>query len=134
MGKKTTINDKGIFTEKVAGNDQLIVSLRKRDDVHVVSASGNGTIGNKPLNVFEAGTTAVTASLPLISAGNVGLRITCVNVHPDNPLVLSGATGQPVNSASLEYVVSGTSGYVRGVEVVACSSSHDGFGWYTING
>jgi hypothetical protein len=132
MGIKTTINNKGVFSESVQGNDQLVVNVRQRQSVQVVSASGNATVGSHPIAVFEASGNAVTASLPTISDGNIGLRLTCINNHADNALVLSGATGQPINGGALELEVSGTSGYQRGQDVVAVSSSFEGYGWYTV--
>lgn len=132
MGIKTTINEKGVFSESVSGNDQVVFDVRKRDEVLVVSASGNASVGAKPINVFEASGNAVTASLPTIADGNVGLKLICINNHASNPLVLSGATGQPINGGALELEVSGTTGWQRGITVVAVSSSFEGFGWYTV--
>jgi len=132
MGIKTTIDSKGVRSESVQGNDQVVVNIRSRQAVLVVSASGNASVGAQPVSVFEASGNAVTASLPVISDGNVGIRLTCINNHADNALVLSGATGQPINGGALELEVSGTSGYQRGQDVVAVSSSFEGFGWYTV--
>lgn len=132
MGIKTTIDEKGVHSEKISGNDSVVFKLRKLDQVLVVSASGNSAVGAKPVNVFEASGNDVTASLPLIGAGNVGLSLVCINNHGDFPLVLSGATGQPINGGALELEVSGTTGWQRGATVVAVSSSFEGFGWYTV--
>lgn len=131
MGIKTVINEKGVVSTKVQGSDQFVVGTRSAQTVTVVSASGDHTLSDAAVAVFDASGNAVTASLPVIGAGNVGLQYTAINTATAFALVLSGATGQRINGGSLEFEVSASYGFNTAQGIISANSG-SGYGWFTL--
>jgi hypothetical protein len=125
MGIKTTVNDKGVVTEKIAGTGiTFVVDGKTVNNVFNAPVDGSVTLDNvnDPFVVVEANSVDVTASLPAVSAELVGTTYTVINADTTAGLALSGTN--PINGSDWELDVS-----ARRISVVAVSSSAYGYSW-----
>jgi len=125
MGIKTLIDDKGVHSESVPGNDSLVINVRTRRQTQNFAADAGGAI-TKPVAVFEAPTAGlgVTGTLPPVSGENIGLEITVINADVTADLLISASTGNVIDSGTLLFNVTEES-----ATFLAVSSSLDGFSW-----
>jgi hypothetical protein len=122
MGFKTTIGSQGVVTEKIAGNDKVVVEARAIKDVKY-HGTNDGAL-DSPVNVFEAGEgPGSTGSLPVVSAGNVGLEVVVINADVSGDDIQVSAS-QPIDSDTWTYTVPEES-----ATFLAVSSSIDGYSW-----
>ena len=78
MGTKTTINDKGVVTEKVAGTGvSFVVDGKQLNSVFNAADDTGPNLANvnDPVVVLNVAAAGVTASLPGVSAENVGTTL-----------------------------------------------------------
>ena len=125
MGTKTTVNNKGVFSETVAGSAiSFIVDGKTINKVENGALNGDVTAANKPVIVMEATATAVTGVLPAVSTDNIGLQYTFVYADNTSTLALSGTN--KINGGVWELDVTAS---MRAITVIAVSSSKNGFSW-----
>ena len=125
MGIKTLIDDKGVHSESVSGNDSLVINVRTRRQTQNFAVDTGGAI-TKPVAVFEANQVGlgVTGTLPPVSGENIGLEITVINADVTEDLLISASTGNVIDSGTLLFNVTEES-----ATFLAVSSSLDGFSW-----
>ncbi len=125
MGIKTLIDDKGVHSEAVPGNDSLVINVRTRRQTQNFAVDTGGAI-TKPVAVFEANAVGlgVTGTLPPVSGENIGLEITVINADVTEDLLISASTGNVIDSGTLLFNVTEES-----ATFLAVSSSLDGFSW-----
>src|SRR5690348_7934710 len=76
MALKTTIGPKGVVTEVIAGTQDVVVTqVQQRNTVTTVDVSGSALASTAPFMLYQPSAAGVTASLPVISAGNLGTEI-----------------------------------------------------------
>jgi hypothetical protein len=127
MGIKTTVDNRGVVSEKVAGSDKLVVNVKQKKDLNVLAADASGPADGEKVLVVAASSAVVTASLPAIGDGNVGTRFHIVNTDNSNDVVLSGTNNIDASSWEEAYTTP------HSIEVIAVSSSVGGFEWFTIS-
>lgn len=123
MGTKTTIDVKGVVTEKVGGTAiTFIVDGKTINKTQNAAVDAAVTAGQKPVVVVEANGAIVTASLPTIGSDETGLSYIFVNADNANEMVLSGTN--PISGSGWEYATLN-----RTTSVLAISSSANGYSW-----
>lgn len=119
MGIKTTVNYKGIFSER-ADSDSFHLDVKSHKDVQNFAAGSGGAI-TKSVAVLEASVAGVTASLPDISSENVGLEVVVINANLTQDLMVSASN--PIDFGTFTFVVPEESGTFLAI------SSSAGYGW-----
>ena len=125
MGIKTTVGAQGVVSEKVAGDDEVVISVKvKRETTNFPNTTTTASLTTETVAVFEAATDDVVVQLPTVGSANVGLEFTVINADVSNDLILSGATGQGIDSGTLLFTVAEES-----ATIMAVSSALDGYAW-----
>jgi hypothetical protein len=120
MGIKTTLNHKGMFSERVDGADSFHLNVSSHKEMQSFTGSGSFAI-TKPVAVFEGTTANVTGTLPAISDLNVGLEVCVINADINENIQVSASN--PIDLATYVYTVPEESATFLAI------SSSTGYGW-----
>lgn len=121
MATKTTIDSKGVTSNRRAGNNELFLDPSLKFRKGVQNAGPASAAITAPVVVFEGSVAGVTGTLPSINADNVGLEINVLNADTTNTIQLSGSQG--INGATLTRTQSAAA------SIVVAVSSSAGFRW-----
>ena len=128
MGTKTSVNNKGVVTAKTAGSeDEFLVDAKRREGITNYAPGESGPVGVTPVTVYEGSVAGVTASLPAIGAGNVGLEYKVINADVTADIMISGTNGNVIDSDTEEFTLA-----EEGATMLAISSSLDGYSWIAL--
>lgn len=119
---KTIINEKGVYSE-AGGTDELVVEVRQRKSIQHFAPGTGGAI-TKPIAVFEGSVVGVTGTLPPVNDSTLGLEFQVINADVSQTIMISGSTGNVIDSGTLLYSFA-----AEAAKFVAVSSSLDGYSW-----
>lgn len=131
MGVRTKVSDKGVFSEKISGDDEFVIDVKKENKLKVHDPAGHPTVqsASLPVVLFQPTSSAgVTASLPEINDGNLGMTVHILTDDTSNEVLISGSGNQIDGSNTVTNTTSfGT------VSLVAVSSSNSGRYWHQLS-
>ena len=133
MGIKTTINEKGVFSESVAGDNTVVwenvtVTSTPAKNLIAPSASADLSMSHRTTTVLEnLLAVGITASLPTINLVDLGSELVVVTDSTTNPVLVSGSQHINGNTAGLEL------GAAYEVLHLVAASGSVGFYWHVLN-
>lgn len=137
MAVKTTINNKGVFSETISGSDDLLVIDATQTSAPQQNVSISGTLVSGAVVTVSAPVTSIapnasspTASLPTIGSSNVGTMFWLIKSGANtNNIVVSGTNPIGVGS-TWTFNLSGSN---DAVQLLATSGSGTGYYWFILS-